>query len=45
MPSLALALVVDRTLAPLDSSLGSYIPPGSALGFVDPPSGSFARES
>ena len=45
MPSSAPASVADRTPAPLDSSLGSYAPPGSAPGFVDPPGGSFARES
>ena len=45
MPSSVLALVVDRTPAPLDSSLGSCAPPSSASGFVDPPGESFARES
>ena len=45
MPSSALALVVDRTPASLDSSLGSCALPGSASEFVDPSGGSFARES
>ena len=45
MLSLALVLVVDRTPAPLDSSLGSCVPPGSALEFVDLSGRSFACES
>ena len=44
MPSLAPVSVADRILASLDSSLDSCAPPGSALGFVDPPGGSFAHE-